>query len=404
MVSLKKTLFTVFIVLSTSVSAYDGAENSSLQYYRDGVYDTTAQINKHLRNGLQEQVMDQYINRYLVMTDLEKFSFVDILFFETIAEKNHILDVSIVKNIQTDKSYMVFGGYERKADADMIADKLTESGVNTNVKLNQEVFIKNPIVVKKFLGDIREMIKDMPVKIVKIEKTISKEGGSLTPAALDRPPSIDNFKLQNEFLDIDRRWKSSGGADTQKTYIVMHNSKLNKMSYFGLDEKIGCFTLASIERDVASCSTTIRLLSPDGKTLTSTRQRTDCGVPSVKKPQPVKPKGKPTGNAIIHIAAKHIAQRSTYCPDDVGSTEKPSAQKSASVAQEKQASSTVFCDFTKIKFGDIGGKNTAIASSQFAGKRLSMEVKKLNGSYTLSASGLPNISVREKFYNEGCSK
>lgn len=412
----KKAVMVMLTVAGICLSASD----SGMDYYRDGVYDTTAQINKHLRNGLQEQVMDHYKNRYLVLIDLERYSTVDILFFETVAERNHILDVETVKNTKNNKSYMVFGAFERQADADLISQKMNDSTVTTDVRFNTDVYVKNPIVVKKFLSDIREMIKDMPVKVITIQKTIAKDGKECpslpipTMASRQAEQAKIDSDLQNELEDqlndIDRRWKKSGVVATTKSHISMMNSKIQRTSYFGIGEKIGCFTLKDIRFNNYECTNSLILMGPDGKTYTVNRN-SKCANEKIKAPaiQAVK---KPKAT-IVAQKNQGVHNGSAFCKEGTTSDgpEANSKPATATVATQPQASTvkssssnTASCDFSKIKFGVFGGKSTTIDKTPYAEKQITVTVSKNGGTYTLQGGGNPPISVRENLFNNGCTK
>jgi hypothetical protein len=403
----KNILFAALFAVSGLIGA-DYGKTNALDYYKDGVRNTTSLINKHLRDGLQENVLDQYYGRYLVATNLEKLSFVDIIFYENIAEKAQILDVKIVKKISTGESFMVFGAYERKADAEMIQTQLMESDIEANVVKNDESkngYVSNPLIVKKYLSDIRELIKDMPVKVIKIEKTIAKDGAKCElplPALANK--SMDFSWLQDEFKRIEETWIARGEASSGSNYIAFLRIKgalAGKKNYYFTGEKISCFRLKSIIHNNYAMTDSIYLEGPDGNVYIATRK-----TPVVKASAPVrkfytKSRVKPT--KIIRSAVKPkcgTKGEDDFCPDETSSTV---SLDSAPIGTRQNTSPR--CDFSGINLAKVGGKSVKVSSTSYSNKQLDVKVMSTsNGFVSVKTSGMPEIVISQKSFDDRCQK
>lgn len=401
---------TLLTGLFFSASLFAGG-GESLDYYKDGIYDTTSLVNKYLKEGLQETVLDQYQGKYLVVLNLEKSSYVETIFFQNIAEKEQIQDVKIAKRINDGKTYMVFGAYDRKADADMIRDRLFESGIDAVVFLNNDPrngYIVNPIIVKKYLGEIRELIKDMPVKVIKIEKTFAKDGSncSTTPPP---PPlgysglsnhMIDAQSIDEEFMTIENEWQTGGelpcNASNYVAFKRLKGTLAGKKNYFIIGEKIKCFTLKNIIRNDYSMTDSIVLIGPDGKERIASRKSTPCGTPT-QKSKAKKATPKKVYAKAVRTCANGVV--SDFCPEDGGV--KPADQKPAQVQTQAQAG--VKCDFNRISLAKINGSTVKISASPYAGKVTGVSIVSQDSSYTtVQAAGMPSVSISSTSFKDSC--
>ena len=167
--SVKKTLLVATILLSASnLFAID--REIAMKFYFDGIYDSYSQIEDSIKKGLKKDRLYQFRNKYIVYKEAGDLPFVKLLMLKTIAYKNNLTDVAIGKSPTTNKNYVVFGGYDRKADALYIKQRLAENGISAKVEYNKETLIRNPIIIKKYVSDARRLIKNLPVKVIEIEK------------------------------------------------------------------------------------------------------------------------------------------------------------------------------------------------------------------------------------------
>lgn len=404
-----KVLWILAPLIALPFSLFGATPNGALDYYKDGVYNTTSLINKHLREGLQETVLDQYQNKYLVIANLDKMSFVDIIFYENIAEKQQILDVKIAKKISSGESYMVFGAFDRKADASMIQDRLADSGVETDVIYNNEPkngYVQNPLIVKKYLGDIRELIKDMPVRVVKIERTILRDGGDIKcpvqPMVQKEMPSfLSGPAIEEEFRKLEEAWVKGGETGGKPfNYIAIKRVSsflIGKKNYYVIGEKIGCFVLKNIIHNDYANTDSIILMGPDQREYTATRQATVVQI--VKKPvkaypkRAYTPKIKNGGKAPVKCSTGATTLDGGFCPKE--SNEKP--QKAANTTNDFQ------CDFGKIALLKIGDQSKKTESTPYSGIE-NVILSRKNANYAfVKGAGKPEVAIPIGTFSSKCS-
>lgn len=401
---MKKNILASILLIPLCLSA---APRGMVEFkaYQEGVYNTTALINKHLREGLQETVLDQYAGKYLVVANLDKMSFVDIIFYENISEKQQILDVRTAKKMNTGENFMVFGAFERKADATMIQERLAESGLETEVVFNSEpknMYVQNPLIVKKYLGDIRELIKDMPVRVVKIEKTIVKDGSEVKCQPSAVTPKFDalpNLSVQDEFAKIEDQWIKGGETGNKPSnYIAIKRfgGFLNgKKNYYVIGEKIGCFLLKNIIHNDYAKTDSIILIGPDLREYIATKpsnlykaEKTPAPAKKIytkKKAAPViKKKTCTTGTPTLDGG---------FCPDEADAT----------VKQTSASSNDYQCDFGKISLVRIGDKSMKTSSTAYAGVE-NVSITKKDSSYvSVRSPGKPEVSIPSSTFASKCS-
>jgi hypothetical protein len=390
--------------LLCALSLYGDGSSNALDYYKDGIYDTTTLINKYLKEGLQETVLDQYYEKYLVLANLDQSSYVDTIFFQNVAEKGQIQSVKIAKRLSDNKSFMVFGSFERKADADMIQQKLMSSGIETAVILNKEPkngYVVNPIIIKKYLGEIRELIKDMPIKVIKIEKTYAKDGSECqvpTLAAPKKPLAEDTIFIDREFREIAENWVNNGEVDCPKADLIAFRktSKLlsGKKNYYSIGEKIGCFTLKNIIHSAETKKDSIVLTGPDGVDRTAVKFATPCAVMKKRKYQKVITPKK-------HLQTKRRCAdgiESDFCPEDGSKKASPLDM----VAGTSNTSGTQ-CDFSNITLAKLNGSALKVSKTPYSGKNINVKVlSKKDGYVDVKAASLPIISISESSFSEQC--
>lgn len=375
--------------------------------YQEGVYSTTALINKHLREGLQETVLDQYASKYLVVANLDKMSFVDIIFYENISEKQQILDVRTAKKVNTGENFMVFGAFERKADASMIQERLGENGLETEVIYNSEaknMYVQNPLIVKKYLSDIRELIKDMPVRVVKVEKTILKDGSDqkCQPSALlsQKLESLPNLSIQEEFSKLEDQWIKGGETGNKASnYIAIKRTGgflIGKKNYYVIGEKIGCFLLKNIIHNDYAKTDSIILMGPDLREYVATKPSNFYRIEKAsitpkkvyaKKVVPIqktKKKTCTTGNPTLDGG---------FCPDEADAT----AKQTNTTANDYQ------CDFGKISLVKIGDKSKKTSSTSYSGIENVIIIKKDSSYVSVKSAGKPEVSIPSATFSSKCS-
>lgn len=410
-----KTRWILAPLIALPLTLMGATPNGALDYYKDGVYNTTSLINKHLREGLQETVLDQYHNKYLVVANLDKMSFVDIIFYENIAEKQQILDVKIAKKISSGESYMVFGAFERKADASMIQDRLADSGVETDVMLNSEPkngYVQNPLIVKKYLGDIRELIKDMPVRVVKIERTVVRDGSEIKcpvqPMVRPEPSNFLNGQaIESEFHRLEEAWIKGGETgDKPSNFIAIKRVAgllAGKKNYYVIGEKIGCFILKNIIHNDYANTDSIILTGPDMREYVATKPSGSVpayGKKSAATPPPKKvyiPKIKDAGNKPVKCSPGQTTLDGGFCPKEADAPSKQ-VKNNASDANSFQ------CDFGKIALLKIGDQSKKTSATPYSGvETVNVTHKDATYVYLKGSSGKPEVAIPSSTFGTKCT-
>jgi len=244
------SLMAIFAIAS---QAYAIDKKVAMKFYFDGIYDSYSQIEDSIKKGLKKERLNQFRNKYIVFKDADNAPFVKLLMYKTIAFKNNLTDVTIGKDPSTKKDYIIFGGYDRKADAEYIRQRLMENSINAQVAFNDKTFVRDPIIVNQYIEQARKLIKNLPVKVIEIEKRYYipelKRKKSFQCIKIKTPPSKQaEREAMQEYEMLKRHFDktkiSSGGhilyiyredlggmnAYTKGDYVTKH-LKLKDFSY-----------------------------------------------------------------------------------------------------------------------------------------------------------------------------
>jgi len=216
--------FILVISIFISVSFVYAKPINSFDFYSDGIYDAYIQINKEIKAGIQERYMQEYVGKYLVAIDVENSSIVDIIYYKTIGSKKS-LDAVTVLHVATGKHYLVFDYFKRKANAALLQDKLLEYKVPAVIMEDAEAedFKRDPLVLKKFIDDLKEVTRRMPVKVIAVNRSIS----GLPPINRGEKyrkekhaPRISGKKAAvSSFLQLKKKFAESGWLNQSKIHF-----------------------------------------------------------------------------------------------------------------------------------------------------------------------------------------
>lgn len=154
-----KKLLLLFIVFLTCISA-----DSEFDYYADGIYDTFIEIDKEIKEGLNERYMSEYEGQFIVAINVDNASTVKIIFYKAVGAKKG-LSPTLVKHVASQKSYLVYGHFDRKANARELKKRMIEhkiSDVKIFNKAKATSYRRNPIVIKNFVSALKYEIRKEP--------------------------------------------------------------------------------------------------------------------------------------------------------------------------------------------------------------------------------------------------
>jgi hypothetical protein len=161
-------------LLSLSLSCLVGtpANASSFDYYTDGVYDCYMQINRDIQGGLSKRYLSEYSGKYLVGMSVDNSPIVDIIFYKTVGSKNN-LDPEIAKYVPTGKTYIIFGYFDRLADAKYLLKKIKSYGISAKIfqGKSKKEWKRNPVVINKLINDLKRAVSNTPVRVAVIDRT-----------------------------------------------------------------------------------------------------------------------------------------------------------------------------------------------------------------------------------------
>ena len=170
---------TCLILTSGILLASDGyigkpqSKDGAIDYYYDGVADTMSQINKEISDGINKEEIQGISGKVAVLTPLQNVSTFQIVFFKTVASKNNLFDAKTVID-KNGISYLLYDLKTREIDAEYIVGKLSEKGIPAFTKLltTDDKFFKDPIILSELIQKVSSQIKDLPTKIIVVEKKI----------------------------------------------------------------------------------------------------------------------------------------------------------------------------------------------------------------------------------------
>lgn len=170
---------TCLILTSGLLLASDGyigkpqSKDGAIDYYYDGVADTMSQINKEIADGINKEELQGVSGKVAILTPLQNVSTFQIVFFKTVASKSNLFDAKTVID-KNGVSYLLYDLKTREIDAEFVVRKLSEKGIPAFTKLltTDDKLFKDPIILSELIQKVSSQIKDLPTKIIVVEKKI----------------------------------------------------------------------------------------------------------------------------------------------------------------------------------------------------------------------------------------
>lgn len=141
-------------------------------YYDDGIYDAIFLLKKEINNSdPYKKEIKNIAGKYIVIKELKGLNFVKIINIKNTASKLNLFDIKTVMD-QEGNGYLLFSIQSREDDAIFILNKLKEVGIVARYeKASEYLKLKHyPVVAKEMIWEMRELIKDMPTKVIVVEK------------------------------------------------------------------------------------------------------------------------------------------------------------------------------------------------------------------------------------------
>jgi len=387
---MKKLLFLTLLLISSLIEA----STKSFDFYTDGVYDAYTEIENSLRRGLKEDKIKDLENRWLVIQDITKDSTVQLIFYRTVAHKNNFFEAVIARDEKTRKNYMVYGSFTRRADAEYASTKLLDKGLNVKVVYagKNSNFTTNPIVVKKLIADMKKLLEDTPVLVIKRTEILTDEKKCSDKNVIvkkvvqkcDKKKELKSIVLK-QFYKLREQWKFRGTVDLAKKEVVFRERSGIK-NHFKIKDFFKGFKISEIYYASSTQNSVVKLLGFDGRTYKLYK----------KKCEPLKKEQKSKQKKAKIEQKKHIAKKTI---------EKPSKPKPSklNVAAEKQ-DDVYMCDFSLIKIAYTKkGDKVRVKDTHYSGKIIDVKVKKDGDRYELRHSGFETLLIRP-FYFKYCNK
>lgn len=413
------TLAVLLAGITASVSAAPkGKKINAFEYYSDGIYDTYLQIDKDIKKGMSERYMTEFSGEYLVGVDIDKSSTVDIIYYQTIGAKNSLEPVT-VKHVRSGRNFLIFDKFPRKADAKLLQKKLTKYSLAAKIyeKANTRTYRRNPLVIKKLIVDLEDMIKSTPVKIITIEKR-----GQGCNKGTTQKKTLPTASL-GEYLEIKKRF-------CQKSAVGNKELTIGKSTYL-VGDSIGTFKVSRITIENGEDTTIIKgedqLFYRLKKSLCTNRNssgpreiRGEKFKVSRENPAELKPKPKPKcykyydenakNNKVVVAKKPNITSNPTV---KTNITSKPVVKPRAPVQPKLEPTHGEFeeqkkmCDFSKIHTLKTTkeGKKQNIETTSYAGRSgfESTITKKLpDGSYSVRVIGLEPVYIEKRPFTRHC--
>jgi hypothetical protein len=197
--------------------------------YKQGIYDAIMQLSKDTKGSIIAQKVKGVENKYLVMTPIDSNTFIDIVYFETIASKLSLHDYGTVRSGEG-RQFILYGSYQRLPDAQYIKRQLKEYGIGT-VEIRQnisEVFYKYPVVADEIMEQVKSQIKDTPVKVMIVKEKVYLERSST------KAPFKENIHNTTPKYDANKGIRINQGDNSlsvgKSEYVVIDNEMLSKIN------------------------------------------------------------------------------------------------------------------------------------------------------------------------------
>ena len=364
------------LIIVTIVSLF--ASDKSFSYYTDGVYDTYSEIENSLRSGLKEEALEDIQSKWLVVQDISSDSTVQIIFYRTIAHKNNFFNSVIAKNNSNNKNYMVYGKYARKADAEFALNRLKEKGLNPFIVFSgkDNSYTTNPIVVKKFIKDMKNLLRNTPVLLIKTTETIESSKCEkqkvktvyIEKKVQEKQCSFDS-KVYSDFKLFKEQWRLRGKINFKNKTIV-YKERSGHTNTFGIKDLFKGYKITEIYFAKRTGFYVAKLLASNGKTYKLYTKKTSSNKYKEKKKK-----------------------------------KKQYRDKKAKAKAQSDSNSFALCDFTKISNVKLpNGNRVDIKDTYYAGQTLKVKHSISGKEHKLKYGSYSPILVSQHYYNIGCAK
>jgi len=369
--------------------------SSSFDYYSDGIEDAYIQLTKDIKSGLNERQMGEYKNKFLVAASVDNSSSVDIIFYKTIGGKNS-LSPQVVRQGGTNQKFLIFDYLDRKANAVSLQRKLLKYGVHTKIIMGGDGFdfTRDPIIIKELVKDLKNAIKNTPVKVVTIRKIESTKKSKRRAKTKIKAKRKSNKALPslNDYVHVKSKKKthkkSKRRSKTNKNIPEQYQKLKNKFCKSGYIQKnslvvngkknlLGSslygFTVAKIKQSKEEYIAT--LLGDNGMYYRLSKNK--CSASKKER-------------AIISVNKKQKTKRKTK-----------TKTKNKAVVRSKVKKYT--CDFSILKvIKNKNMKNIKISSTTYANKTLKVHASKQDKYYKIRGSGAEAIYLSARYFKKAC--
>ena len=219
MSKIKKSLLFVTLGLGIKLLADPlGYTNQNLYYkiYQQGIYDTYKEINSLLVQNLTNSPLEALDHKIIVAVNINNLPINQILYLSVIGQKN-FFNTFTAENKNDGNLYLIFGVYDRKADADYAINVLRNKNINAEEIFNGNWYNYN-IILKDIIFKLKNgALRNYPVKVI-VEKEIilKKEKNIKNQKTLYQNKPVSNSHTNNRL---------------QKLFTLIGHLKINGMPY-----------------------------------------------------------------------------------------------------------------------------------------------------------------------------
>lgn len=375
------------------------ASNKSFDYWQDGVYDAYTEIENSLRRGLKEDKLKDLKNKWLIIQDISKDSTVQLIFYRTVAYKNNFLEAVTVKNNINGKNYVIYGSYNRKADAVYASKRLSEKGIEADTVYSGDnvSYSNNPIIIKKLIMDMKLLLEDTPVIVVKETEILNKDSSKDLPRKqvkckktvcpkISKNEILNNNVLHN-FFSLEAKFKLRGKIDTDDETVIFEERSGIKNHYKKKDFFKG-FKITEIYKNSQTGFAVVKIMGDNGKTYKLYEKISDSSKPKSKK-------------SAVKAVKKEEEKKLGYVSNSKAKTD----VKKKNIAVNTTDNTDVYrCDFSKISIAkDKAGNKISVSKTHYADKQLDVRITKGEKEYKIQYSGYETIFI-QPYYFKNCSK
>ena len=161
-----------------------------LDVYQQAIYDTYLQLQDFIAEGVDTYKIKSYDGKIIVGISIDNLPINQIIFYSVIGSRNSF-NVRTVYDQHTKRGYLVFGAYNREADANYAIQQLKMLNINA-VKIYNGDWFNNPVVVNSIVEQLKNTaLANFPIKVIKIKEIYYKE----KPVYIPLKPKTKVIKL-----------------------------------------------------------------------------------------------------------------------------------------------------------------------------------------------------------------